>query len=367
MRKKTARVRLRHRSRIAQIPIWLGKRFRGFIYMNDWKMLPMAAVIAALVSMVIRRNMFVNMEGTLMGAFALTCVGIWNGCFNAIQVICRERGIVKREHRSGMHISSYVIACMIYQAVLCLAQSALTVFVCRICGVRFPDEGFMTSSMLIEIGVSIFLVTYASDMLSMLISAVARSTTAAMTVMPFLLIFQLVFSGGFFSLPQWAQGLSGLTLSRFGMNAICVQADYNNLPMKAGWTALEGMQNETVEGTVKLGELAGLLGTGTVSADQQDPESLTEIMNGFTENPLLKDVVEQDLHYSFRIGDVLDKLGRDDVRKAVQERTSVSSRRPDYNRTRENVWNNWFPLIGWAFLYAAIAIFLLEFIDRDKR
>ena len=88
----------------------------------------MAAIIAALVSMVIRKDFFLTMEGNLKGAFALTCVAIWNGCFNSIQSVCRERPIIKREHRSGMHISSYVASHMIYQFALCLAQTGLSVY-----------------------------------------------------------------------------------------------------------------------------------------------------------------------------------------------------------------------------------------------
>ena len=133
--------RLRHRGRLAQVRIYLGKMLRMFVYENDWKVLPMAALIAALVAMVVRKKFFLNMEGDLMGAFALTCVAIWNGCFNSIQAICRERPIIKREHRSGMHISSYVCAHMIYQALLCLAQSILTVVVFRYVGVQFPAKG----------------------------------------------------------------------------------------------------------------------------------------------------------------------------------------------------------------------------------
>ena len=117
---------IRHRGRGAQVRIYLGKMLRMFIYQNDWKVLPMAALIAGLVGMVIRTRLFVNMEGTLMGAFALVMVCIWNGCFNSIQVICRERDVIKREHRSGMHISSYIVSHMLYQALLCLAQTAVT-------------------------------------------------------------------------------------------------------------------------------------------------------------------------------------------------------------------------------------------------
>ena len=115
---KTGRSRLRrirHTGRLDQVFIYLGKQLRFFINQSDWKVLPMAAIIAGLVGMVIRRRFFVNMEGSLIGAFALTCVALWNGCFNSIQSVCRERPIVKREHRSGMHISAYVTAHMIYQ------------------------------------------------------------------------------------------------------------------------------------------------------------------------------------------------------------------------------------------------------------
>ena len=39
--------KLRHRGRMSQIPIYLGKQFRFFINQSDWKVLPMAAIIAA--------------------------------------------------------------------------------------------------------------------------------------------------------------------------------------------------------------------------------------------------------------------------------------------------------------------------------
>ena len=120
------RMTIRHRGRGAQVWIYLGKMLRMFVYQNDWKVLPMAALIAGLVGMVIHKRMFLTMEGTLMGAFAMVCVCIWNGCFNSIQVICRERDVIKREHRSGMHISSYIVSHMLYQAFLCLAQTAVT-------------------------------------------------------------------------------------------------------------------------------------------------------------------------------------------------------------------------------------------------
>ena len=116
------RTNLKHTGHISQTVIYLGKLFRMFIFQNDWKVLPMSAVIAGLVSFAVGKNLFRTMEGTLTGTFALSCVCIWNGFFNSIQSVCRERAIIKREHRSGLHISSYVAAHMIYQSLLCVLQ-----------------------------------------------------------------------------------------------------------------------------------------------------------------------------------------------------------------------------------------------------
>ena len=251
--------KIRHRGRLSQIPIYLGKQIRFFINQNDWKVIPMAAVIAALVSMVIRKKFFFNMEGGLMGAFALTCVAIWNGCFNSIQAVCRERPIIKREHRSGMHISSYVAAHMIYQLMLCAAQTGVSLYVMKMVGVKFPEQGFMTPFMMVDIGITMLLISYASDMLSLLISSVARTTTGAMTIMPFVLIFQLVFSGGVIPLPAWAAPMAELTISNYGIRAIAAQSGYNELPMVTGWNTLEKMKDSEIGGSITVGQILDFL------------------------------------------------------------------------------------------------------------
>ena len=257
---------VRHSGRDGQILIYLGKQFRFFVNENDWKVLPMAAIIAALVSMVIRRKFFINMEGSLIGGFALTCVAIWNGCFNSIQAVCRERPIIKREHRSGLHITSYVAAHMIYQFLLCAAQTALSSYVLVLMEVPIPAKGFMTPWMVVDLGISMLLISYASDMMSLFISSISHTTTGAMTVMPFVLIFQLVFSGGVIPLPAWAQVYSNYTISNYGMKAIISQSGYNELPMETGWKTLNSMRNKEIGGTYTLGQVLDLLDSSAIDS-----------------------------------------------------------------------------------------------------
>lgn len=390
----TAKRQVRHSGRFEQIPIYLGKQLRSFVYLNDWKVLPMAAIIGALVSMVVRGSLFKTMEGTLTGGFALVCVGIWNGCFNSIQVICRERDILKREHRSGLHISSYIIAHMIYQALLCLAQTGITIYVCKMTGVAFPKEGFMTPNMMIDIGISLFLITYASDMLSLLISALSKTTTAAMTVMPFLLIFQLVFSGGFFALPEWAKSLAKTTVSRYGLTAIVSQGNYNELPMATGYNTLAKMNNEEITATIQLGQVMDLLqqddkqvihelrnkeidegallavvGIPALPEESGSSETVNvgEIIDVIANAPGIVENREQTYEAKFTIGELINLFGEARVREVIEGKTAAASQKAEYVRTKENIVSAWNTLALFALLYAALATIFLEFIDYDKR
>ena len=313
-RKKFTLMTGSHRGRLAQIPIYLGKDFRMFIFQNDWKVLPMSALIAALIAFVVGENMFVTMEGQFQCSFALTCVCIWNGFFNSIQSVCRERPIIKREHRSGMHISSYVTAHLIYQMFLCAMQALITVLICQTVGIKFPQEGFITKWFLVDIWITMFLVTYASDITSLFVSSLVRSTTTAMTVMPFLLIFQLVFSGGAFTLTGPAKALTKITISNYGLVCLCSQGNYNSLKSVTLWNTIFKLRDSSEE---------------------------------------LKEVLWQ-IEKSGQLEEILAESG-----KSMQEAA--------YVMTKSNIYSCWLHLAAFAVIFAILSIIVLEFVDNDRR
>ena len=303
-----------HRGRLAQIPIYLGKNFRMFIYQTDWKVLPMSALIAALIAFVVGENMFVTMEGQFQCSLALTCICIWNGFFNSIQSVCRERPIIKREHRSGMHISSYITAHLIYQMFLCAMQALITVVVCKMVGIKFPTQGFITPWFLLDIWITMFLITYASDITSLFISSIVHSTTTAMTVMPFMLIFQLVFSGGAFTLSGPAAFLTNFTISKYGLVALCSQGNYNSLKSVTLWNTIFRIRDSS---------------------------------------PELKEALYQ-IEKAGELENILAESG-----KAMQEAA--------YATSKANIYTCWAHLVFFAVLFAVLSIVVLEFIDNDRR
>ena len=309
---------IRHKGRLAQTWIYLGKLLRMFLYQNDWKVLPMSAIIAGLVTFVVGANMFVTQEGTLMGCFALVCVCIWNGCFNSIQVVCRERGIIKREHRAGLHVSAYIFSQMIYQFLLCLGQTLVTLLVCNVAGVRFPEGGIISSWGIVDIGITILLVTYASDMMALMISCIVRTTTTAMTVMPFLLIFQLVFSGGFFQLEGFAKKITVLTISRWGLDSLCAIGRYNELKMVTLWNTLFKFRDIEYMG----------------------------------QKPLMDIILK--MQGENKVEDFLLWSGSYNTNDA-------------YMSTVQNVLHNWCGILILMAIFVIASVIALKFIDKDKR
>ena len=400
--KSDRQMTIRHRGRGSQVPIYLGKLLRMFVYQNDWKVLPMAAIIAGLVGMVIRKRLFLTMEGTLMGSFALVMVCIWNGCFNSIQVVCRERDVIKRRHRSGMHISSYIVSHMLYQALLCLLQTIVTLYVTRLAGVKYElGTPAVTPWFLFDFGISMFLITYASDMLALWVSCLAKSTTTAMTVMPFVLIFQLVFSGGMMSLPAWTKAITPLTISNPALKVLTAQGDYNSRPVMTIWNTVNGMRDREVSGTVTLGQVCDLLQNEKIKsvaalrntdiskaidlnalldrysvsdqADQSEgklPEihmTVGDLIDMIVTNPEVE--VHRSDGYTFRstVGGIMEAAGEEKVADILQNKIAEASRNANYDNTRKNILHYWIGLMMFVLVFAALSIITLEFIDKDKR
>lgn len=310
--------KIKHKGRFLQIPIYLGKLFRMFIYVNDWRVLPMSAIIAVLVAKVAAQNMFLTMEGTIFGSLALACICIWNGFFNSIQVVCRERDIVKREHRDGMHVFAYISAHVIYQAFLCLAQTIITVLVCRVAGLHFPATGFVTGNIDVDLGITVFLTTFAADMMSLMISCIARTTTSAMTIMPFVLIFELLFSGSMFELSGPARSMTNLSIAKWSINCFCAQANYNSLPMVSIWNKAKSLRNIEFQGTYPI----------------------REIMNYLADNGYANDITLW--------------MGQ-------------NNQNASYATSYENIFTCWLSLFTFAVVFIVLAAVFLKRVDKDKR
>lgn len=232
--------------RIGQTIIYLKSCLR--IYFNDkqWMNLGSTLLIMLIIGMVTGDDMFVSYTDTKNGGFAIICACIWVGLFNSIRSICKERGIIKREHRTGLHISSFVIAHVIFEFLQCAAEAVIiTLVVCIKYWDNLPEEGIFLP-VVIELYITFLLVMFCSDILGVMVSSIVPNEGWAMTVMPFILIIQLVMSGAVFPLEGLSKKVSSLTVSRWGLDAIGSIA-YINESVEESIRAQEQMTQTTIE------------------------------------------------------------------------------------------------------------------------
>jgi len=228
-----------------------------------------------------------------------------------------------------------------------------------------------------------------------------------MTVMPFVLIFQIVFSGGMLTLPKWSEPLSDLTISRYGIMALSAQADYNNAPLASVWNAVVGMRDREISGTFTVGEAAKLLEdknnptvrelrdveimrTMTVEefadmAEEQGAVGASALLEPFGDKevtgkitlgeaadylltePEAESLRETPVAYSMTVGQIIDLVGWDRTRTVLQNTMAENRFVEEYVKSRGNIAFCWLVLLFYTGVYAALATITLEFIDKDKR
>lgn len=296
-------------SRWQQVKIYVGKLFRLFITERGWKVLIFAAIIGLLVSSMIWDAMFKYTMETSRGIFSLVSACTWTGIFNSIQSICKERPIIKREHRTGLYISSYIFAHLIYECVICFLQ-AVIIMACTLMFMKYPSDISFFGNIWLEYFITYFLIIYAADILGIAISSIVKTPATAMTVMPFILIFQLILSGFLFSPAGIGSLFSKATVTNWGMRAGLVSAGYNEI-------------------------------------DNTEVVRLT--------NSLHKISLDNDLGIQRPVIDAA-------VREYYHPQLDSS-----YDHTLEHLLMNWAGLICHGIIYTIIAIISLSFIDKDKR
>ena len=223
-------ITMQRASRLKQTKIYTEKCFRLFLNEKGWKVFISAAIITLIICLVTSKDMFKEYQATRNGAFALVCACIWIGIFNSIQSICKERAIIKREHRSGLHISSYIVSHMLFEMALCAAESLIVTAIISIANrSNLPSSGVLFPG-IVELVVSFFLIIYSSDALGLMVSSIVKTPNTAMTIMPFILILQLVMSGMIFELEGVTKAISNLTIAKWSLNAICITANVNAMP-----------------------------------------------------------------------------------------------------------------------------------------
>lgn len=189
-----------------------------------------APVLALLISIVADGEQFKQFEMTKSLLFALSCSGFWVGMLNAIQEICKERSILKREYMTGLSLNAYVLSKILVLGILCFIQSLLIVGVFALL-IGLPEDGLILSPV-IEMLITTFLTSISSAAMGLFVSSLFTNADRAMTVAPILLMPQILFSGLIFKLDGAVELISWLAVCRWSMEGYGTAANLNQLQLK---------------------------------------------------------------------------------------------------------------------------------------
>ena len=193
-------------------------------------LLAQAPLLALLISFVADGKQFEQYEMTKSLLFALSCSAFWVGMLNAIQEICKERTILKREYMTGLSLWAYIASKILVLGILCLIQSLMIVGVFAVL-VGLPEEGLILLPFT-EILVTTFITAVASTSMGLFVSSLFNNADRAMTVAPILLMPQILFSGLIFKLKDATEVISWFAVCRWSMEGYGTTANLNELPLK---------------------------------------------------------------------------------------------------------------------------------------
>lgn len=136
---------------------------------------------------------------------------IWLGASNSAREIVKELPIYRRERMVNLRIAPYLLSKVAVLSLVCLIQSIMLVMIVNI-GLDLPDA--------ISIFGVIYLVSLASVMMGLTVSAAASNVDKALAAVPLLLVPQIILSGALVPIsevrPEVFKYIFYLAISKWG-------------------------------------------------------------------------------------------------------------------------------------------------------
>lgn len=186
-----------------------------------------APIVAVLLALVSTEDLYSSYDDTKAILFSLGCASIWLGLMNSVQEICKEKVILQKEHMSDLKLSTYLLSKFIVQGLLAFIQATLMVYIFQ------EIVGSSSNNILIDsywdIQIICFLSILSSAALGLCISAIVKNANIAMSIIPLILVPQLLFSGMLFKLEGITEFISNFILCRWSVEGLGTSANLNDL------------------------------------------------------------------------------------------------------------------------------------------
>jgi ABC-type multidrug transport system ATPase subunit/ABC-type multidrug transport system permease subunit len=172
-------------------------------------------------------------QNSALNALLILCVGgVLTGAANSVRELVKERTIYQRERAVGLSRSAYLCSKIVVLGTITVVQAVVLTLV-GLFGVRLRPHGGGGVLMppLLEITITVALLSFTAMMLGLVVSALVRKEEVTMPLLVLLAIVQVVFCGALLKLngvPVLNQ-LSWLVPSRWALGAMAGTIDLHSV------------------------------------------------------------------------------------------------------------------------------------------
>lgn len=223
------KIKKKKKSFFRQLKILISRYIK--LITNDFQQLflliAQAPVVAVLLAMVASEDIYSSYDDTKAIMFSIGCASIWLGLLNSVQEICKEKVILQKEHMADLKLSAYLSSKFIVQGIIAFIQAILLV------GIFQKMVGNSEYNILIDSYWDIQLISFISILAAattgLFISAIVKNANIAMSVIPLILVPQLLYSGMLFKLEGITDFVSNFVLCRWTVEALGTSVNLNEL------------------------------------------------------------------------------------------------------------------------------------------
>jgi ABC-type multidrug transport system ATPase subunit/pSer/pThr/pTyr-binding forkhead associated (FHA) protein len=172
--------------------------------------------VALLTALVAPKPLVWNQSGNAP-MFVFGCAAVWFGMINAVRELVKERTVWRREELAGANIAAYLSSKILVLGTLAAIQSVSSLAVLD-ATIGIPPHSPLGPPFL-GMALTLLLANLSGMALGLLVSAMATSSDRAMSIVPYLLITQLVLCGVLFPLGA-VTPLSWLIPARWAVSAL---------------------------------------------------------------------------------------------------------------------------------------------------
>ena len=206
---------------------WLSKRYFKIKIndkLNSTLLLAQAPIIAILICLIYSE---IN-SGVL---FMVAISAIWLGAQNAAREIVSEQAIYKRERMFNLKILPYIFSKISVLSFFSIIQSAIFIFILFI---RYNNSDITDLNEPFKLFLWMIFLSIVSTFLGLLLSSMVRTTERAMTILPLILLPQIMLAGIISKISNvLVEFISYLTLSRWGVEGLhIIQKDIEGTVLK---------------------------------------------------------------------------------------------------------------------------------------